>query len=188
MPFLALDPDSTAMRFDDSLDDGQSETGATAPRVFRLPETVEEARHVLVGDSGPAVTDPEMDLSISRPCSDDDASARLVNLIALPIRFSKTWKRRSRSAQTSARSSSRSSRNSREADAASSLWASTQSVIDLSRLYVRWFDREDAALHSRHVEKVLDQAVHSDCGTLDRVYRPAKPALPPHRAGGAPPP
>ena len=74
--FRTFDPDSAAMRFDNALDDRQPQTGAPAPGVVGLPETVEQARHVLLSDSRPRVADVKLNVSSLRPSSDDDAAAR----------------------------------------------------------------------------------------------------------------
>ena len=144
-----------------------------APGLVGLPETVEELRHVLGGDSGPVVTDPEMHVATVRPGTDDDARARLGELdrvtdqvfedleesVAIGKGIGKVL------FQIEPQFDGR---------RGGELRVGIHAVgNDASRLYGGWFDRESAAVHPRHVEQVLDQSVHSDRGTLDRVYRPA---------------
>ena len=59
MPRVLSDPDSAAVRFDDALDDGQSQARTAAACLLRLPKAIEDVRQMVDRDSGPGVLDPE---------------------------------------------------------------------------------------------------------------------------------
>ena len=71
----ALDPDSTAVRFDDALRDRKAEPGALAVRACRLPESIEDTRQILDRDAGARIGNPEDDLLIPHRRRDRDATA-----------------------------------------------------------------------------------------------------------------
>ena len=176
MPLDALDPDSTAVRFDDSLDDRQTKTSAKAVRVVGLPETVEELRHVLVGDSGPVVTDPEMNVLIPRPSADNDEPTRLGEFDRVADQVLEHLEE-AVAIGPDIRKVSLQIDLQLERGRRGELLMSIDAVGNRPpSLHDRRYDRESAALHARHVQEVLDQAVHSGCGALDRVYRRARRA------------
>ena len=94
-----------------------------SPRLARLPEPLEQARHVFGGDPDAGVRHPEQDVPSPGAAPTVIRPPGSVNLIALPTRFSKTWSRRSRSAHSSGSSRSACSRSSSDAEAASGAWA-----------------------------------------------------------------
>ena len=76
----ALDPDSTAVGFDNALGDGKAEPGALAVRACRLPESVKDTGQVLGSDARARIRNSEDDLVIPRGRAYRDATASLRKL------------------------------------------------------------------------------------------------------------
>src|SRR5690349_10665312 len=66
LPRLAFDPDPATVCFDDSLGNGQSESGAHALGAFGLPVWIEDVAEMLAGDSRSGVADREQDFGVAR--------------------------------------------------------------------------------------------------------------------------
>src|SRR5690606_8465012 len=75
LPHLALHLHAPAVRLDDAARDGEAEAGAGAAGAARLPERVEEARALLLGDARPGVRDAEDDVAAVARRAHGDAAA-----------------------------------------------------------------------------------------------------------------
>src|SRR5688500_958940 len=72
---LALHPDLPTVGFDDPLGDREPKSNAAVIPSVRLPELTEDVRQMLGGDSGPSVTHFELQRTLPRRASHDDAPA-----------------------------------------------------------------------------------------------------------------
>src|SRR3974390_2182741 len=73
----ALDPDATAMGFDDPLDDGEAKACTSTLAPTRLPEPIEDLRQLFSTYSNPRVCYEEPHFTISRHPANGDMTARL---------------------------------------------------------------------------------------------------------------
>src|SRR5262245_44737975 len=76
----AFGPDSPAVRFDDALDDRESEPGAVLDAVMGPPETVEHARQIFLAHSGARVGDPKAHVAVLRSSAYVDPPVRFREL------------------------------------------------------------------------------------------------------------
>ena len=124
----ALDPDATAVRFDDALGDGKPEPGASTPSPRRLPESVKDMRQVLGRDPAARVRHPEHDLLISRRGAHRDPSRPPRELDRVADEVLEHLKESVAIAPDLGNVIPTSTRSSRDDDAASGLCSSTAST------------------------------------------------------------
>src|SRR6185503_10257803 len=70
----ALGPDPAPVGLHDALADGEAEAGAAAVAALGLPETVENMRQLLRGDTGTVVCHPDLELLVFHRGSDADGA------------------------------------------------------------------------------------------------------------------
>ena len=155
---------------------GEPQSRPGALRRARLPEAIEEVRLILGGDPGSCIADPEEHVVSRRAAPTVMHPPGGVNLMALPMRLSNTWRSRSRSAQTSG-SSATSSRSSSDPEAPPAPVDVDGIGRDLRGASAVWFDREVTGLDPGHVQQVLDEAVHPRRRAFDQLAGFPGPAL-----------
>jgi hypothetical protein len=161
------------MRLDDAFHNGEAKTSTPAPNVVGLPEPIEELRQVLLSDTHPTVTDPELDSSILRPSPDYDGSALSGELDRIADQIFEDLEEPIAIGPDVGNVGGDIAFK-REECRRGEILMSIDAVGDgLSCFDDARLDRQKATLHSRHIEKVLNKAIHSNCRPLNGVYRPA---------------
>ena len=167
----ALDPDSTAVGFDDALGDGKAEPSAVAVRACRLPKSVKDTGQVLGRNAGARIRHSEDDLVIPRGRADRDTTASLRELDRIADQVLEHLKEpipiTPDVGNITVHVDSKLERRRRGEWSLHVHRANDQFTCRQSR----GFDRQLACLHTRDIQEILNQAVHARGRAFDHLRR-----------------